>query len=116
MTTGSGSGLGSGSVSSTSMTQYKIDVPASTANMAVANVELGAVDGASYAVVGQDLSLNGTFTQTGVSLQKVYTWNDGTLWYLNASLANCSSNAIETWTINIQKTSTATLTNTISHP
>lgn len=114
---GVGGGLvGGESGASVSMTQHKLTVAASTANM-VASTTLGPVlGGACYAVVGQDLTLNGAYTQTGVSVQKVYTYNDGTNWYLYAQLSNCTSNATETWTINVQKSSTATLTNTIAAP
>lgn len=106
-----------GSGPSISMSQYILSVPIGTADMAAPTTTLGPVlGGAAYSVVGQHLSLTGSITQTGVAMPNVYTWNDGTNWYLDARLTNCTSSAIETWTINVQKSSTATLTNTIASP
>jgi hypothetical protein len=109
--------LGGGSGASVSMTQHILSVPAGTANMAATTTTLGPVlGGAAYSVVGQNLTLSGSLTQTGVAMPNVYTWNDGTHWYLDAHLTNCSSSLTETWTINVQKSSTAILTNTIAAP
>lgn len=86
-----------------SMTQHVLTVAASTANIASATVTLGPVADGIFSVAGWSLSQNGTITQTGLAMPKVVTWSDGTDWFLNASVSNSTSSAIETWKVNVMR-------------
>jgi len=86
-----------------SMTQHVLTVAASTPAIASATLTLGPVADGIFSVAGFSLTQNGTITQTGLAVPKVVTWSDGTDWFLNASVSNSTSSAIESWKVNIMR-------------